>query len=122
MVTSCQRILGHGRCSLFTSRCLSRSPRPQSSSVTQRVPLHTPSREFGKIPNQFHSEGAPEQRTLDMQYTSPSQFRGYHEFRGTIGAGRIYIHLENGVIVKGKIVGGPQAGQAFVGAGTWTRS
>ncbi|CAE6420873.1 unnamed protein product [Rhizoctonia solani] len=74
------------------------------------------------IVEKFHSEGAPEKRTLDMEYTSPSQFAGYHEFRGTIGAGRIDIRLANGVVFKGKIVGGPQAGQAFVGAGTWTRS
>lgn len=44
---------------------------------------------------------------------------GYGSFRGTIGAGRIFIKTEKGITIKGAISGGPAEGQSFVGSGTW---
>jgi hypothetical protein len=70
----------------------------------------------------FKSEGAQEMRTLSLTYTSISQAIGFQRFEGTVGENKIYIMLERGMVVKGKIVGGPAKGQTFVGAGTWTRA
>ena len=44
-----------------------------------------------------------------------SQFTGYDSFSGTFGEGRIYIKTGKGLVIKGPIVGGPDAGgQRFV--------
>lgn len=44
---------------------------------------------------------------------------GFDSFRGTIGAGRIFIKTGKGITIKGPISGGPPEGQTIVGSGTW---
>ena len=52
-----------------------------------------------------------------------SQFTGYDSFSGTFGEGRIYIKTRKGLVIKGPIVGGPDAGgQCFVGYGTFANA
>jgi hypothetical protein len=70
----------------------------------------------------FKSTGAPDTKTLNLEWTDKDQFLGYDRFSGSIGGGRIYIKTEKGIKVKGEIVGGPTDGQTFVGAGTWTKA
>ena len=68
----------------------------------------------------FHTKGAPASMTLGITWDYYMQFLGYDTFTGSIGAGRIFISTGKGVIFKGQIEGGPEIGQRFVGAGTWT--
>lgn len=71
----------------------------------------------------FKSVGAPAEETLVLEYRSDSsQPVGFQKFSGIIGGGRIYIQIDGGIVIKGDIMGGPEQGQTFVGAGTWTRA
>ncbi|CAA7262444.1 unnamed protein product [Cyclocybe aegerita] len=47
---------------------------------------------------------------------------GFDTFRGNIGGGKIFIRTGQGVVIKGRIDGGPDEGQNFVGSGTWTQA
>jgi hypothetical protein len=42
----------------------------------------------------------------------------FDSFRGNIGAGQIYLKTCKGVVIKGKINGGPSSGQSIIGRGT----
>ncbi|CAA7262427.1 unnamed protein product [Cyclocybe aegerita] len=44
---------------------------------------------------------------------------GFDTFRGNIGNGTIFIRTGKGIVIKGKIHGGPDDGQDIVGSGTW---
>jgi len=70
----------------------------------------------------FNSTGAPKERTLDVTFDDKLQRVGYDTFTGSIGEGRIYIRTAKGVVIKGEIEGGPEEGQSFIGAGTWTKA
>jgi hypothetical protein len=73
----------------------------------------------------FHSVGAnqdPPERRLVSVYQSIVQLTGFDKISGSIGNGKIYIHTQRGVVIKGDIIGGPKTGQTFIGAGTWTRA
>ncbi|KAF8598450.1 hypothetical protein BDV93DRAFT_526725 [Ceratobasidium sp. AG-I] len=70
----------------------------------------------------FFSAEAPARKTLNVEAISEDQFLGFDEFSGEIGGGRIFIVTKKGVKIKGEIVGGPDQGQSFVGAGSWTRA
>lgn len=72
----------------------------------------------------FWSDGAdknPPLRSLSGTYNDwTAQGAGYDSFRGTIGENRIYLKTGKGVVIKGKISGGPTSGQTIVGSGTWS--
>jgi hypothetical protein len=68
----------------------------------------------------FRSTGAPEQRNLDVKFPNQDQPYGFKRFEGCVGDGMILIEIEGGIVVVGKIVGGPEDGHRFVGAGEWT--
>ena len=73
----------------------------------------------------FHSPGAdknPPQWNLTGIWQVNTQFTGFDRFSGSIGEGRIYIHTDKGLVFKGAIIGGPDEGSSFVGAGTWIKS
>jgi hypothetical protein len=107
----------------------------EDSDITSKYTLkcYLPNEETG-IPEQwtyninadvslkrFKSTDAPDERALAAEYSNTEQFLGYDRFNGSIGSGRIYIKTEKGIKIKGTIEGGPQDGQTFVGAGTWTK-
>lgn len=72
----------------------------------------------------FYSKGSEKgDMTLIVKYrTTADDLTGFARFKGTIGAGRIAMNLDNGVTITGKIIGGPTVSQGFVGTGTWTMS
>ena len=70
----------------------------------------------------FWSEGSsknPPVRGIECTVSNRLDASGHDSFRGTISDGKIYMKTSKGVVVKGKIKGGPTTGQTFVGSGTW---
>ena len=60
-------------------------------------------------------------KTLTLLYDNDMITGGFDSFRGTVGAGTIFIKTGRGITIKGPISGGPAEGQTIVGSGTWTK-